>query len=190
MSLAAILIGISAVILFLALVRKVHAPQGDRRAAASLVVEWFPDQPVMTVRIRDSSLPKAVGLIGDWKDFARPGTNRLGCGDVGVIHDEVDANRCPVEGLRAQVERLWVLVNDKEPQPVDRHLGDHVPRRRSEARLFDGAKRIAVELDRRTRVPDSQHRRQRRRGHDGEPNSAHGDELGGPRRRRRTYRLV
>jgi hypothetical protein len=88
-------------------------------SAASLVVEWCPDQPVMTVRISDSSLPKAVGLIGDGKDLARSRTNCSSCSGVGVIHDEIDANRRPVERRRAPVERLWILVHDEEPQPVD-----------------------------------------------------------------------
>ena len=51
-----------------------------------LVDERFPDQPV-TVRISDSSLPNAVGLIGNGKDLARSRTDCVSCSGVGVIHD-------------------------------------------------------------------------------------------------------
>jgi hypothetical protein len=108
----------------------------------------------MPIGIGDPALPKAVGLIDDRKDLARARTNSVGCGGIRVIDDEVDPHRRPIERFRAQVERFRVLVDDEEPQPIDRQLGDHVPGRRRESLLFDSVECVAIEVDCRRRVLD------------------------------------
>ena len=112
----------------------------------------------MPIWIGDPSLSKAVGLIRDWKDLAPSGGNHPLCSGIGVVDDEAQANRRPMQRSRAEIESLPVLVDDEEPQFINGHLGYDVSRWRRVAGLLDRPKRMAIELNRRNRILNREHR--------------------------------
>lgn len=112
----------------------------------------------MTIWIGDPSLSKAVGLIRDWKDLAPAGGSHPLCSGIGVVGNKAQPNSRPLQRSRAEIESLWVLVDDEEPQLINGHLGYDVSRWRGVAGLLDRAKCMAVELNRRNRILNSEHR--------------------------------
>ena len=76
------------------------------------------DEPMMPERVLNPTLTEAVRLIVDGEHLGRPCGQRLSCRRVGIVNNQADADGRPTERLGADVEGVWVLVNDVKLQAV------------------------------------------------------------------------
>lgn len=73
----------------------------------------------MTRRVHHAALPEPVRPVSNMENLLASGRNCLGQAFIGIVNDEAQADARSTEGFRAEIEGIWVLVDDIELQAGD-----------------------------------------------------------------------